>query len=180
MKLTGKLSAMVAGVSVISAVVVGGVWEMGAMNSTTSSPATSPQPSAETSAGFEPDEVFAGLVATALPFLAERGLDHPSLGELFASCGVSRARAAEAAATVLEELRLTRLLSLAQDVRSFLLDHPGSVEDSPRRCYYSRRFRRFVGELRGRYQDVEAADFARVVAVPQATLTDWLRPTRPS
>src|SRR3990170_2402989 len=100
------------------------------MRDTTSLPSTSP----ELLAGFEPSELEAGLLVTAIPCLAEAGLDHPSLDE-----------------------------------------HPGTSEVGPGRCYYSRHYRRFVLELRERYDDLELATFARGVNVPEETLEGWLR-----
>lgn len=58
------------------------------------------------------------------------------------------------------------------------MDHPGAAEVSPRRRYYSRRFRRFVLELRERYYDFELDELAAAVGVPQRTLAGWLRRAR--
>ena len=150
------------------------------MRDTISSPATSPVLPAELSAGFEPAELSAGLLAAALPYLAEWGLDHPSLDEVLQELGVSPARAAEAEAAALEVLPMVRLSGLCREVTAFLMDHPGTAEVSPRRLYYSRRFRRFVLDLRGRYDDVALEKFANAVGVAQGTLAGWLRRARRS
>lgn len=140
---------------------------------TTNCTSTSPEATAERPAGWEPAEVDAGLLATVLPFLAEHGLEHPSLDGLLEELGVSRARAAEAAAAVLEQFRLDRLLALCQEMTRFLLDHPGTVEVSPRRRYYSLGYRRFVVDLRRRYGDVDLEQFAHAAGVPREILVRW-------
>lgn len=67
---------------------------------------TSPEFFAESElpAGFEPAELDAGLLAATIPYLAARGLDHPPLDPVLEKLGVSRARADEAKAAILELL----------------------------------------------------------------------------
>ncbi len=151
------------------------------MQSTTASPSTSPEFAAKLPAGFAPAELEAGLFAVVLPYLAEWGLDHPTLDRVFESLGVSAVRASEAEAALSELLPTAlprpeaRLLELTRETVSFLKAHPGALKIRPRRRTYSRAFRRFVLELFSRYGDLELEVFADVVGVPPRTLASWLR-----
>ncbi len=154
---------------------------MGAMRNT---PSTSPVLPAELVARFEPAELEAGLLAAALPCLTEWGLDLPPLDDVFDALGVTRARAVEVEAAMLELLPTAlprpdeRLLSLTRMVVDYLKAHPGAVRIGPRRRSYSRCFRRFVLDLRERHDELEIGAFADAVGVSQRTLAGWLRRAR--
>ncbi len=141
-----------------------------------------------------PPVLLAGLVLAALSWLAARGLRRPSVAEVLRESGVSRARAYEVRAAILDLLpsilrpvgrplreastspdpdRPARQLELALEVNHYLRTHPGAAEEGPRRQRYTDPFRRFVLELRERYQDVANEEFARAVAIPLRTLSDW-------
>jgi hypothetical protein len=147
------------------------------MSTTTSSSSTPPEPAA----GFDLDEIRVGVIAAGLSRLAAWGLEAPSLEEVLEAFEVSAERAAEAKAAVLELLpahvpsREERQLALTHEVTGYLWAHPGTAEVSPRRRYYSHPFRRFVVELRGRYDDLEFEDFVDAVGVPKRTVAGWLR-----
>ncbi len=150
------------------------------------SPSTSPVLPAELAAGFEPSELEAGLLAAAFPCLTEWGLELPPMDDVLDALGVTRARAAEVEAGVLELLPAAlprpdeRLLSLTREVVDYLKAHPGAMRIGPRRRSYSRCFRRFVLDLRERHDELELEVFADAVGVSRRTLANWLRRARRS
>ncbi len=146
--------------------------------------ASSSLPSSEFPAEFE-----AGLILAATVRFAARGLPHPSLADVISKIeerGISLERAFEAQAAILERLHTLlepsadRQGELTREVRDYLFAHPGAAQRGPQGEHYSRPFRRFVLELRERYDEFELEDFAAATCMPLRTLSIWMRRARRS
>ncbi len=139
-----------------------------------------------------PRVLEAGLLLAALTYLSARGLPRPTGADVIRETGVSRARAYEVRKVILAALpgllrpvgRPARapataspstVAEIAGAVRDYLLEHPGAAQAGPQRRSYTDSFRRFVLELRERYQDLEHETFAKAAGVPSRTLSDWTR-----
>lgn len=145
-------------------------------------------PRADPSLTVTPVET-AGWLLVARPWAVAHGLLWPSVDQIFAATRVNRAHAqaiadaiiaalpalcAEAAIAIARGLRLD---ALAHEALRFVMQHPDCVQRSAS-ARYSARYRRFVIELRQRYADVPASEFAEALVVPLGTLEGWMRDVR--
>jgi hypothetical protein len=120
------------------------------------------------------------------------GLELPPARAIVAAAGVTRSRAYEAAAQVVDfVLRLERRVgrppaqrapaplrrddeSVSRAVLGFVMTHPGCVHGGNERQRYGDDFRRFVVALRAEHPALSVEDFAASAAVPLGTLRSWL------
>lgn len=136
-----------------------------------------------------PETTVAALILLAFVFLERLGFSHPAATAVLERLEVSRSRAYAL------KKRLTSFLSdlvgptgrppkessrpaspeLASQVLAYLYEHPGAVSGSAKRHRYSREFRLFVVDLAQDHPDVDRQAFAQSLALPLATLEDWLR-----
>jgi len=147
---------------------------------------------AQTSPVAPPMTAIAALLLMARPHLEKLGLPHPSVRSIIDTTQVSKSRAYELS------YRFSKLLtslvgpngrppktppapseasslSLAQQVLTYLMDHPGCVWGSAHHRRYSQGFRHYIVELRNHHTDWELATFAHVIGLPPRTMQDWLR-----
>jgi hypothetical protein len=120
---------------------------------------------------------------------------HAHGDRLVTALGAGRSRAYELRDTILDALlTLARapgrppverepvaaslLGELRGEVLRFIMQHPGCVNEQPRRTRYAECFRLFVLELRERHADLPLGNFAKALLIPVGTLKDWLRPER--
>lgn len=120
------------------------------------------------------------------------GLEMAPAKAILAAAGVTRSRAYEAAAQVVDfssrlEPRVGRPPAQAEPpprprdseavsraVLGFVMTHPGCVHGHGERQRYGDGFRRFLVELRVEYAALSLEDFAASAAVPPGTLRSWL------
>jgi hypothetical protein len=119
------------------------------------------------------------------------GLPWPNVDEIFAATSTHREDAYEIADAIIAGLpaleqslcppgsepavaRGLRLDALAHEALGFVMRHPGCAQRSAD-GHHSAHYRRFVIELRKRYADVTASEFADVLALPLGTLEGWMR-----
>jgi hypothetical protein len=120
------------------------------------------------------------------------GLELPPAKAIVAATGVTRSRAYEAAAQVVDfasrvEPRVGRPPaqlapaplrregeSVSRAVLGFVMTHPGCVHGRGERQRYGDDFRRFVVALRADHPALPVEDFAVSAAVPLGTLRSWL------
>lgn len=123
------------------------------------------------------------------------GLELPSAKAIVAAAGVTRSRAYEAAARVIDWLsRLEPRVgrppaqtdprpqpgdgeAVSRAVLGFVMTHPGCVHGTGERQHYGDDFRRFVVALRAEHRALPVEDFAASAAVPLGTLRSWLAAT---
>lgn len=140
---------------------------------------------------------IAGILLAARRFLDDYELPHPSAAAVLSATGAGKTRAYEVAEQILDLLPgLVRppgrpaappaaptvpsdAEAIAREVIEYVFAQPGCVTGKARRRY-SDGFRQFIVELRERFASVDAPAFAAAVAVPEATLADWLRATADS
>ena len=140
-----------------------------------------------------PDQA-AGRLLAGHRLAVVHGLPWPSVDEIFAATRANREHAREIADAILAALpalepspnppcgdpaaaRLLRFEALAREALHFVMRHPGCAQSgAPAR--YSAGYRRFVIELRKRYADLTASEFAETIVLPLGTLEDWLRGVR--
>lgn len=120
------------------------------------------------------------------------GLELPPAKAILAAAGVTRSRAYEAAAQVVDfssrlEPRVGRppgqteppprpgdREAVSRAVLGFVMAHPGCVHGHGERQRYGDGFRRFLVELRAEHAALSLEDFAASAAVPLGTLRCWL------
>jgi len=140
----------------------------------------------------------AGVLLAARTLGQPLGLSMPPARAIARASGVSRSRAYEQRDAILSWLpSLSRppgrpraapgsppapemAHALRGEALRFVMDHPGSVYGGPERRRYSQGYRRFVLELRERYDELELPAFAEALELPLGTLQDWLRPGGPT
>ncbi|HEY6729289.1 MAG TPA: hypothetical protein VI197_35000, partial [Polyangiaceae bacterium] len=123
------------------------------------------------------------------------GLELPSAKAVLAAAGVTRSRAYEAAARVVDVAsRLVRGVgrppaapeprprprdgeAVSRAVLRFVMTHPGCVYVQAERQRYGDDFRRFLVALRAEHPALPVEDFAASAAVPLGTLRSWLGAT---
>ncbi|HEU4577884.1 MAG TPA: hypothetical protein VFS67_06500 [Polyangiaceae bacterium] len=123
------------------------------------------------------------------------GLELPPAKAIVAAAGVTRSRAYEAAAQVVDfssrlEPRVGRPPAqteppprprdheaVSRAVLGFVMTHPGCVHGHGKRQRYGDGFRRFLVELRAEHAALSIEDFAASAAVPPGTLRSWLMAT---
>lgn len=123
------------------------------------------------------------------------GLEMPPTKAILAAAGVTRSRAYEAAAQVVDfSSRLKPRVgrppvqtepaprprdseAVSRAVLGFVMTHPGCVHGQGERQRYGDGFRRFLVELRAEYAALSLEDFAASAAVPLGTLRSWLMAT---
>lgn len=123
------------------------------------------------------------------------GLELPPAKAILAAAGVTRSRAYEAAAQVVDfssrlEPRVGRppaqteppprprdSEAVSRAVLGFVMTHPGCVHGHGERQRYGDSFRRFLVELRAEHAALSIEDFAASAAVPLGTLRSWLMAT---
>lgn len=168
---------------------------------------TSPPPPVETwlddDPDFEPDTearkaltVMDGLIAASqlglisedpMVLMAKLGLDpvkaeqaRPSFNRFLEESGGFKGRRAPRPQPP-KVLSLNQTLTAVFAVRDYAIDHPGSIDTSGPRAYYSRDFKSFILELLGPgglAEGVTGAEAAEVTGVPWATLSAWQREAR--
>lgn len=160
-----------------------------------------PQPDQKVPTDPEPavtaPATVAGLLLLAREELRRLRLPAAAAAELIAATGASRSQAyarRQALVALLPTLdrppgrppapvaATTAPISstLARDLCTYLMDHPGCVHGGAERRRYSDGFRRFLLALRDRHAERELAAFAAEVAVPLATIEAWLKGERQS
>ena len=123
------------------------------------------------------------------------GLELPPAKAILAAAGVTRSRAYEAAAQVVDfssrlEPRVGRPPvqteppprprdgeAVSRAVLGFVMGHPGCVHGQGERQRYGDGFRRFLVALRAEHPALSVEDFAASAAVPLGTLRSWLAAT---
>jgi hypothetical protein len=123
------------------------------------------------------------------------GLELPPAKAILAAAGVTRSRAYEAAARVVEAssrlegrvgrppaqagppLRPRDGEAVSRAVLGFVMTHPGCVHGQGERQRYGDDFRRFIVALRAEHPAQTVEDFAASAAVPLGTLRSWLAAT---
>lgn len=138
-----------------------------------------------------PPLVAAALLLVARTVAEGHELVSPSVDDVLAATGVSRARAYEIAARVVAIAPTVvrapgrpakeapspaahDTAAITRAVLDFVMRHPGCVDRSVRQRY-SRDFRLFVVDLCAEHPEVDVATMAAAAAVPVGTLKDWLR-----
>jgi hypothetical protein len=133
----------------------------------------------------------AGLLLVARRLQEAHGMPRSSVDQILAATGASRDQALEIEAALLAALEaLSRSLSsgdsasvstdssridaLTREALHFVTRNAGCTRRNARgRC--SASYRQFVIELRARYAEVAASEFADAVDVPVSTLDAWMR-----
>jgi hypothetical protein len=138
--------------------------------------------------------VVAALALAACVHLRELELPRPTVDQVLEATGATRSRAYELRDGLLamlpslqrpvgrppappREIDPDTAYTLRGAVVTFVLDHPGCVYGGPDRRRYDDGFRRFVVELRDRYQGVDLEPFASAILVALGTLKEWLTPS---
>ncbi len=143
-------------------------------------------PSSDSLPNATPDEI-AGCLLAARRSAVAYGLPSSSVEEILAATGANRERAHEAEDALIAALsalgpalvsrapaRNVRTDALTYEALGFVMQHPGCA---PRRgrARYSACYRQFVLELRRRYADVRASEFAEAISLPLGMLANWMR-----
>jgi hypothetical protein len=143
-----------------------------------------------------PPVAIAGALLAVRNQALQRGLVMSSVDQIVSAMGASRSRAYEIKDTVVAFLpTLVRPpgrpriepapappgphAALMSEALCFLMRHPGCLQVGEERARYSDHYRRFVIELRERYAEVVASEFAEAIQLPLGTLQDWMRNTPP-
>lgn len=150
--------------------------------------------SLQASVAVLPPLVAAALLLVARTVAEGHELVAPSVDDVLAATGVSRARAYDIATRVLAVAptvvrapgrpakaapapAMHDTAATTRAVLDFVMRHPGCVDRSVRQRY-SRDFRLFVVDLCAEHPEVDVATMSAAVAVPVGTLKDWLRAPR--
>lgn len=136
----------------------------------------------------------AGLLLVARRLKEAHGLPRASVDEILAATGASREAALESEAAILTALEaLERSLSpsgsapevddrgrinaLTREALGFVMQNPSCTRRTSR-GRHSAIYRQFVIELRARYADIAASQFAEALDLPASTLDAWMRRRR--
>lgn len=144
-----------------------------------------------------PPVALAGLLLAALPTLGALGLPHPTGTAVVDALDVTRSRAYELRAAVLEVLPTlvrppgrpsappaeprahdARLLELDRRTFDFLVEHPGAVRLREPRRRYSHAFRIFAIERAAELKHLDLAAIAGALRIPESTLRAWMADER--
>lgn len=137
--------------------------------------------------------MIAGLLLAAIEYLRAFDLRSPTPREVIAALGVGRSQAYVHKSAILDALQAIDrppgrptaeakppppdTSALTREVLRFVMEHAGVVSGRETRRWYGDDFRRFVIDLRERYEDLDLATFAEAIMVPLGTVEDWLRTT---
>jgi hypothetical protein len=120
--------------------------------------------------------------------LARLNLAHPSAADILRATGARSTSHAYARCSAVRDAiaRLDRphgrppardaaseRAEISRRVLDFVISHPGAVQRSAARSFYSREFRRFVVQLRAQFSHLSANGFARAACVPAERLRAW-------